>query len=237
MHSDNVVPSSPTLGLSRPWPFTLAAALTLALAFTAAAQPAAPGGRIRVEIKDPAGKPVDDAVASLVALDSPPPLVPPAEPAVILQVGEEFKPYVTPVVAGTRIRFPNRDKIAHHVFSLSPAKRFDIPRYRGDPKDTILFDQPGIVSLGCNLHDWMAAYVVVLATPYFGLSAGDGHVTLTSLPPGRYRLEVWHPRLKEPERRELSVAAPATATQVIAVTLGIDRRIRRAPESGAGGYK
>jgi hypothetical protein len=83
----------------------------------------------------------------------------------------------------------------------------------------------------------MAAYVVVLATPYFGLSAGDGHVTLTSLPPGRYRLEVWHPRLKETERREVSVAAQDTATQVIAVTLGIDRRIRRAPESGAGGYK
>lgn len=237
MHSDNVVPSSPTLGLSRPGALALAAALALALAITAAAQPAAPGGKIRVEIKDPAGARVEDAVASLVALDRTPALVPPAEPAVIVQEGEEFKPYVTPVVVGTRIRFPNRDKIAHHVFSLSPAKRFDIPRYRGDPKDTILFDQPGIVSLGCNLHDWMAAYVVVLATPYFGVSARDGFVLLSQLPPGRYRLEVWHPRLKEPERREVSIAAGDTATQVIAVTLGIDRRIRRAPETGAGGYK
>jgi plastocyanin len=198
---------------------------------------AAAGGSVRVEIKDPKGAPVADAIASLVPLDSAPALVPPAEPAVIVQNHEEFQPYVTPVIVGTRVSFPNRDAVAHHVFSISPAKRFDIPRYRGEPTDTILFDQPGIVSLGCNLHDWMSAYVIVLATPYFAKSADDGLVPLAGLPAGRYRLDVWHPRVKQTVQREVTIVANDTATQVISVTLGIDRRIRRAPEAGAGGYK
>lgn len=214
----------------------LVAGLLLALGSVPLAA-AAPGGSVRVEIKDPKGVPVADAVASLVPLDRTPALVPPAEPAVIVQNDEEFHPYVTPVIVGTRVSFPNRDKIAHHVFSISPAKKFDIPRYRGEPKDTILFDQPGLVSLGCNLHDWMSAYVVVLATPHFAKSAADGIVPLAQLPAGRYRLDVWHPRVKQTVQREVTIVANDTATQVIAVTLGIDRRIRRAPEAGAGAYK
>jgi plastocyanin len=195
------------------------------------------GGNVRVEIKDPAGLPVPDAVASLVPLDTTPTVTPPADPVVIAQNDEDFQPYVTAVVVGTRVNFPNADKVAHHVFSLSKAKKFEIPRYRGEPKDTILFDQPGVVSLGCNIHDWMSAYVVVLATPYFAKSGPDGLVLLSGMPAGRYRLEVWHPRVKAMVTRDVALMAQDTATQIISVTLGVDRRIRRAPESGAGGYK
>ncbi len=198
---------------------------------------AADSGTVRVEIKDPKGAPVADAVASLHPLTRPASVTPPAEPVVIAQDGEEFVPYVTAVVVGTRVTFPNRDKVQHHVFSLSKAKRFDIPLYRGESKEAILFDRPGVVSLGCNIHDWMSAYVVVLDTPHYGRSLEPGTITLPGLPPGRYRLEVWHPRIKAILQREVDVAANDTATQVIAVTLGVDRRIRRAPEGGAAGYK
>lgn len=201
------------------------------------ALPAADTGSVRVEIKDPAGAPVADAVAWLTPLDAKPVLAPPAEPVAIVQHHEEFQPFVTAVVAGTRVNFPNQDRVAHHVYSQSKTKSFDIPRYRGEPKETVLFDQPGVVPLGCNIHDWMLAYVVVVATPYFAKSGADGLVPLSALPVGRYRLEVWHPRVKEMINRDVTIAANDAATQVISVILRPDRRIRRAPESGAGGYK
>jgi plastocyanin len=196
----------------------------------------APAPAVRVDIRDSQGNPVEDAVASLHPLDREPQLVPPAEPVSIVQRGQEFQPYVTPVVVGTRVRFPNEDSVQHHVFSLSRAMAFDLPLYRGEPPAPIAFERAGIVSLGCNIHDWMSAYVVVLATPHFGRSGAEGEVSIDLLPAGRYRLEVWHPRLREPETREIVVDAGPT-TQVISVTLGADRRIRRAPDSGPGGYR
>lgn len=198
---------------------------------------AAGSGSVRVEIKDPKGAPVADAVAYLAPLDAPVTVSPPAAPVAVLQQGEEFRPYVTVVVTGTRVNFPNRDKVQHHVYSLSKAKKFDLPLYHGEPKETVLFDQPGVVSLGCNIHDWMSAYIVVLATPHFAKSAEDGLAILGDLAPGRYRLEVWHPRIKAVLQRELTVATNDTATQVISVTLGVDRRIPRAPDTTGGGYK
>ena len=193
-------------------------------------------GSVRVEIKDPKNLPVADAVASLTPLDAPAAITPPSEPGVITQEKEEFQPYVTVVAAGTRIRFPNTDKVQHHVFSLSKTKTFDLGLYRGEPRELVTFDHPGVVTLGCNIHDWMSAYVVVLATPHFKKTAADGLAPLASIPPGRYRLEIWHPRIKAVVTREI-VVDESPATQVIAVTLGVDRRIRRAPESGAGAYK
>ncbi len=199
--------------------------------------PAAERGSVRVEIRDTKGAPVADAVASLLSLDTPPRSSPPATPVTIIQKGEEFIPYVTAVVVGTGVSFPNRDTVQHHVYSLSKARKFDLPLYRGEPREVVVFDQPGVVSLGCNIHDWMSAYVVVLATPYFAKSADDGVVPLAGLPAGRYRLEVWHPRIKAVLQRDVTVAPDDTTTQVIAVTLGVDRRIQRAPESGIGGYR
>lgn len=193
---------------------------------------------IRVEIKDPKGAPIADAVASLVPLDAAPTLTPPAEPVVVTQSGEEFDPFVTAIMVGTRILFPNEDKVQHHVFSQSKAKRFEIPLYRkGSAETPVLFDQPGVVALGCNIHDWMLAYVVVLPTPYFAKSGTDGLVPLASVPPGRYRLDVWHPRIAAMVTRDVTVGASDQATQVISVMLKPDRRIRRAPEGAAGSYR
>jgi hypothetical protein len=81
------------------------------------------------------------------------------------------------------------------VYSFSPAKKFELRLYKGTPAAPVVFDQPGLVTLGCNIHDWMVAYVDVVATPYFAQADEAGRVALAALPSGTYRLEVWHPRL------------------------------------------
>jgi plastocyanin len=208
-------------------------ALVLALAATRLA-----AGTVVVTVKDDKGQPVADTVVSLVPLDSAAAAVPPpAEPAVVSQQGEEFTPYVTAVAVGTRVSFPNHDKIHHQIYSESPAKPFAIPLHGPGAEQTLVFDQPGIVALGCNIHDAMSAYVVILATPHFLKTPSDGTARLANVPPGRYRLDVWHPRLKGDPRRDIVVTADTAATQSISVSLKPDKRLRRAPDGGGGGYK
>lgn len=209
------------------------AAIALLAAASAAAQAA---GTVRVVTRDPAGKPVADAVAYLTALDAPARVQPPAQPVAIVQRDQEFTPYVTPVVVGTRVAFPNEDTVQHHVYSVSPAKRFEIPLYIGDSKETIVFDREGVVTLGCNIHDWMVAYVIVLSTPYFAKTGAEGTAEVPGLPPGRYQLQVWHPRAGT-VTREVTVAEAGDTTQVVSVVLRPDHRIRRAPDAGGAGYK
>jgi hypothetical protein len=208
-----------------------AAAILAACIVTAQA-----AGIVRVVTRDPAGRPVGDAVAYLVNLDSPAPVHPPADPVAITQKDQEFSPYVTPIVVGTRVVFPNLDTVQHHVYSVSPAKRFEIPLYIGDSKEAIVFDREGIVTLGCNIHDWMVAYVFVLSTPYFAKTGPDGTAEVPGLPPGRYRLAVWHPRAGTVSR-DLVVAGSDDTTQVVSVVLKPDHRIRRAPDAAGAGYR
>jgi plastocyanin len=203
----------------------------------AAALGAQAAGTVRVVTKDSAGRPVADAVAYVHSLDAPAAVHPPAQPVAITQKDQEFEPYVTPIVVGTRVVFPNRDNVQHHVYSVSPAKKFEIPLYIGESTATIVFDRPGPVTLGCNIHDWMVAYVFVLDTPYFAKTGPDGIADISNLPPGRYTLEVWHPRLAGKIDREVTVVEAGDTTQVISVTLRPDRRIRRAPDAGGVDYK
>ncbi|MDB6094640.1 MAG: hypothetical protein JWM32_2202 [Verrucomicrobia bacterium] len=189
---------------------------------------AAKAASVTFKLADGKDQPVADAVVSLIPLDVPAKVVPPAAPLEIVQRGEEFSPYVTALVVGTSVSFPNRDTVQHHVYSLSKPKKFELPLYAGEAKAPVLFDQPGIVALGCNIHDWMAAYVVVLATPWFGRTAADGTATVAEVPPGRYRAEVWHPRLAKTQSREVTVTADAAAAPLaFSLALKADRRLHR----------
>jgi len=94
-------------------------------------------GTVQVDCVDTKNQPVADAVVWLTPLDTEPVLAPPAEPLVIEQQGLEFRPYVTPVVVGTRISFSNHDTVQHHVYSVSKPKHFEIPLYRGESKDAV----------------------------------------------------------------------------------------------------
>lgn len=118
--------------------------------------------------------------------------------AVVDQIDKEFVEHVTPVQSGTAVTFPNSDNIRHHVYSFSPTKTFEIPLYKGMPAEPVVFDKAGIVALGCNIHDWMSAYVYVVDTPFF-ITTDEGGVAKLDIPAGSYEIRVWHPKLEDPD--------------------------------------
>lgn len=122
-----------------------------------------------------------------------------------------FVPSVLPVQVGTRVQFPNEDDTYHNIFSYSRPKRFDLGRYRSDerPIPSEVFDQPGLVTLRCDIHDHMRAIILVLATPHFVLTDAAGDFRLTGLPAGKYVLKAW---LNSQTTRELPVEIPEGAT-------------------------
>jgi len=178
-------------------------------------------GTLQAIVRDDGGKPLSDAVVSLSPRGATPP-VPSGATAVMDQYGKEFVPHVLPVVVGTAVRFPNRDDIRHHVYSFSPAKRFELPLYIGTPASPVVFDRPGVVVLGCNIHDWMIGYVYVLATPYFARTGPDGVARIADVPAGAYEARVWHPRLREATEktgRAVTIAAGQSGETSFAVAL------------------
>lgn len=205
----------------------------LALLLAPLAPAAEPG--LLLTVQDAKGAPVADAVVSLHSLEQSAPALPPSDASVeIVQRDQEYIPYVTVVRVGTRVDFPNQDDIQHHIYSVSKAKRFEKPLYAPGARESVLFDQPGVVTIGCNIHDWMVAYLVVLPTPHFAQTDAAGTATLRA-PAGRYRLELWHPRLAKPLQEELALSG-GDEPRRYTLALKPDRRIRRAPEAKAGGY-
>ncbi|WP_184406781.1 MULTISPECIES: methylamine utilization protein [unclassified Xanthomonas] len=136
------------------------------------------------------------------------------------QVNSQFVPAVLAVRTGTLVRFPNNDQIQHQVYSFSAAKRFELPLFQGSTATPVRFDQAGLVTVGCNIHDWMLGYIVVLETPYFGKTGSDGRVQLDA-PAGSYTLRVWHPRIKgAPAAEPLLLARDAVQRRVVLQTTG-----------------
>lgn len=116
----------------------------------------------------------------------------------IQQEDREFIPFVSVIQQGTTVSFPNKDPILHHVYSFSPAKNFEIKLYTGKSPSEVIFDKAGVVALGCNIHDWMSAYVVVVPTPYFARTDATGLARLRDLPGGSYEVRAWHPMQRAP---------------------------------------
>lgn len=111
----------------------------------------------------------------------------------IVQKDLNFVPAILPVQTGTKVAFPNLDDTYHNIFSFSPAKRFDLGRYRRDdrPIPSVVFDVPGLVTVRCDIHEHMRALILVLDTPHFALSDAEGKFRLSGLPSGRYKLKAW----------------------------------------------
>jgi plastocyanin len=185
-----------------PW---RAAAAVLAL-LIAIAHPAE-AATVRVKVMEN-GVPLADAVVSVSIAGAPVPPVPPKH-AIMVQEGQQFVPAVLPVEVGTTVDFPNRDPFRHHVYSFSAPKPFELKLYGGDQIQSVTFNKPGPVVLGCNIHDNMLAYIYVVNTPYFARTNDQGVATIDALPAGTYTLSSWHPRQK-------------TAQPDQSVTLGAD---------------
>jgi plastocyanin len=123
---------------------------------------------------------------------------PPTQPrAVMDQRNLMFVPEVLVVRTGTLVDFPNSDQVRHMVYSFSGAKVFRLPLYAGRTQPPVLFDKPGLVTLGCNIHDNMIGFIYVTDSPWHGRTDAGGRLVLRELPPGNYSLRIWHPLLDE----------------------------------------
>ncbi|MFZ6874302.1 methylamine utilization protein [Undibacterium sp. Di27W] len=145
-----------------------------------------------IQVTDNSGQPVQDAVV-YAELASGPQLTK-AATAEIQQKDKKFLPFVTAVQTGTSISFPNNDTVRHHAYSFSPAKPFELKLYSGKPAAPIIFDKPGTVVVGCNIHDQMVAYIHIVDTPYFAKTDASGKARLPGIPAGKYTLKTWHPK-------------------------------------------
>lgn len=194
----------------------LVAALAGALLF-----PWALAAALGVTVADRGGKPVEDAAVYLEPLDAKaPPLKP--RSVEIEQKDRRFSQMMTVIQVGQAIHFPNRDSVRHHVYSLSQARLFEIKLYSGVPTSPVVFDKPGSVVLGCNIHDKMVSYIHIVDTPWFGKSDASGRARLEGMPDGRYRLKVWHHSLAN-----LDIAAEQTVVlkgDAAVATMRIDLR-------------
>jgi plastocyanin len=168
-------------------PRGLIAALVLAGVVAMGAR-ASLAGDVTLDLRDASGKPLADAVIYAMPSKGAVPALTAHSRAIVDQVNKEFVPRVSVVQVGTEIQFPNSDNIRHSIYSFSAAKVFATKLYSGRDAAPVLFDKTGLIVLGCNIHDSMVAWVVVVDTPWFAKSGADGSATIRDLPPGDYQL-------------------------------------------------
>jgi len=210
------------MSLARPVPrVARLAAAGAALAWLVAVPAMVLAATVQVEVLDAAGKPLPDAV---VFLESPEArsAVRPLAGAAMAQEKRQFMPGVLVVPVGTEVRFPNQDTVRHHVYSFSPTKKFELKLYTGTPANPVLFDRPGVAVLGCNIHDQMVGWIVVVDTPFYAragsAAAAPGRAQIDNVPPGTYTLRTWHTRLPVGgPAQEQVLAVPATGGAVAVV--------------------
>ena len=158
---------------------------------------------IEIKIQAQDGLPLEDAVVELVSAS------PQTERLTTLSVAQKdltFVPFVTAVQKGSAIEFPNQDKTRHHVYSFSPAKVFELKLYAGKPEAPVRFEKSGIVALGCNIHDYMQAYVYVGDSPFLAVTNSQGVANLLDIPDGQYQVKLWHPwQQSDPATGQVSI--------------------------------
>jgi plastocyanin len=187
------------------------AALVVLLAALAGLAPAAWAADLAVSVHGPNGAAVADAVVTVETAEHKPLPARFGQPLTMTQHDLQFEPFVLVVPVGAEVRFPNMDEVRHQVYSFSPAKTFELKLYGRDQTRVVHFDKPGVVSLGCNIHDAMSAYVAVVDTAYAVKTDASGRAVVHGLPAGSVRVRVWHPYMKAPDSAQTFEAVmPAT---------------------------
>ena len=162
---------------------------------------AARGGELQIRVNARDGQPVAEVVVTATPQQPGTAATAPKSrertTAVMDQQHKAFMPQVLVVARGTWVEFPNNDSVSHQVYSFSPAKRFQLPLYKGEVHSPQQFDKPGLVVLGCNIHDSMVGYIYVAEAPYFGKTDAGGVLRLKDLPGGRYQVSIWSPRVAD----------------------------------------
>jgi len=186
----------------------------LLLTLGSAAQSAA--ATLEVTVVDQEGRPIDDVAVYATPASGGAAYAGGGEKAIMDQHDMQFVPHLLVVQAGTEITFPNGDNVSHHVYSFSEAKRFELKLYKGDVYPPVTFDRPGVVVLGCNIHDGMLGYVVVVDTPHFAKTDERGVAQLDGVPSGDYVIAAWTPRARPtalPPTQQLTVGEGTVAAE------------------------
>jgi len=218
----------------------LGASLAVALTCAAAVVPRpAAAADVQALVKDEGGQPVPAAVVTLTPADAAgaaaasatPATAPTLAAASIDQRNETFLPGVVLVARGGEVTFHNADNTRHHVYSFSPIKSFEFVLNPGDASAPVRFDKPGVVAIGCNIHDHMAAFVYVTDTRWSAITDKDGHARFSGVAPGTYTATVWDQRLRPgapPPTMPVAVAASDGPTAFTAtISLPASKRQNR----------
>jgi hypothetical protein len=196
---------------------------------------------IQVSVMDTNQQPIYQAmvIARPVALDIPMLNI---NPKLVLvdQIDKEFVNKNTIIHVGDSVNFPNKDNIRHHVYSFSAAKKFELPLYEGIPANSIVFDQPGVIKIGCNIHDWMIGYIYVSDSKYTSKTDQQGNALLHDLPVGEYDVSIWHNQMARSEssttQRIIVEDNQNIAPLIWEIAVKVDFRPRRAPMAMGRSY-
>lgn len=201
-------------------------ALILWFAFSAAAGAA----ELRVQVLDHNGRPVPDAVATVELPQRPAGPIRFSWPMRVAQRDMQFDPFVLIAPAGASVAFPNFDDVRHQVYSFSEAGPFELRLYGRDESRSVSFRNVGVISIGCNIHDQMSAFIYIVDTPFAAKTGADGVATLRDLPQGAATIRVWHPYLRATDNRIDRRVVVSARTQ----TQRFDIRLRPPPDRAHG---
>ncbi|WP_454884805.1 methylamine utilization protein [Sphingomonas oryzagri] len=162
-----------------------------ALAGSALLATVASAGTVTVQVKAANGAPVADAVVMVASTHAPAGPIRFPWPNVVKQQNISFQPHVLIAPLGASVTFPNMDNVRHHVYSFSRPKKFELKLYGHEETRTVAFDKPGVVAIGCNIHDQMSGFIVVVDTPYAAKTDASGRATIANVPDGAATLKVW----------------------------------------------
>lgn len=142
-------------------------------------------------------------------------LTPSTKEIVIGQLGKSFMPYVSVSQANSKVSFVNQDDITHHIYSAGSDNKFSFKIRAGQTNASILFNHESEVAMGCNIHDWMSGYLLVVNTPYFGKTDQQGQISFTVEKQEKYNIVVWHPQMQSEMNRmskEVSISENSAFT-------------------------
>ncbi|PXA87787.1 methylamine utilization protein [Nostoc sp. 3335mG] len=171
---------------------------TIALLGSLLLATAAQAGTVTVQVKGANGVPIADAVVIVSSAHAPTGAIHFPWPNVVKQQNISFQPHVLIAPVGAAVTFPNMDNVRHHVYSFSKPKKFELKLYGHEETRSVVFDKPGVVAIGCNIHDQMSGFIVVVDTPYAAKTDASGKVTIANVPDGAATLKVWSPAIRAP---------------------------------------
>jgi plastocyanin len=206
--------------------FVIATWITLAASLGSMSSDAAD---ISVMVIDRDGHGIGEVVVTATPVDSGAVSSINTKTAVMDQRNLAFTPRVLVVAAGTSVEFPNNDTVSHQVYSFSAAKRFQLPLYKGQVHPPVTFDRPGLVVLGCNIHDVMVGYIYVTDAPYFGMTNPGGGFDVKNVRDGEYRIGIWSPYIADSVAalsRTIRISGDESAT----IRVQLSQRLRAQPE-------